>query len=342
MTEEQYQGIPESVMIEFEPSPDIPNSFLLVSEAGSGCHVDAYFCLPKDAVAATQAREQGNVADKVSALMSTLQVVKIACPIGLDGIRDEVIALKAIREQQPEGVCLPFFELTAVDTFSPTQNWIATSTLSICCDLATLLERYQTMPEPLVWLIFWQLRKALHFLHNTCDPPMIHNDLHAGNVVLGYAEGSELLQVKVIDFGLARLDDSNCPVNRFRRDYSGLADIMDKVMHGSNLNYMGCNMCKHLPDPNGQGPMLHSFHWLINEMLWTAGNERSYGLLCKRFGPFAHRQILSMPQAARTQIRDMILGVTRPRSEVMHTKITELLTAKAQDFAQTACSESTI
>lgn len=86
--------------------------------------------------------------------------------------------------------------------------------------------------------------------------------------------------------------------------------------------------------------MLYSFHWLISEMRLPAAEEHTYRLLCKRFGPFAHRQILSMPQVARTRIRDMILGVARSRFEAMRTKITELLTAEAQDDAQEASSES--
>lgn len=136
--------------------------------------------------------------------MSILRVVKVACPASLNALREEVAALKAIRKHQPDGACLPFFELTAVDTFSPTPTWFATSTLPICCELEALLQPYRAIPEHLMWLIFRQLYKALHFLHNTCDPPMVHGDLHPGNIILGYAEGSELLQVKVIDFGLAR------------------------------------------------------------------------------------------------------------------------------------------
>jgi hypothetical protein len=85
--------------------------------------------------------------------------------------------------------------------------------------------------------------------------------------------------------------------------------------------------------------MLHSFHRLIDEMRFYDSDGHTHGVLCKRFAPFAYRQILSMPQVARTQIRDIILGLTRPRSEAMRAKITELVTAEVQEGAEVASSE---
>jgi hypothetical protein len=120
MTNGQYEEVSESDTSSIERNFDIPNSFLLVSKAGSGCGADAFFCLPKKAVKAIKARKQDNVADKVSTLMSVLRVVKMSCPTDLEDLYAEVAVLKAIRKQQPDGVCLPFFKLTAVDTFSPT------------------------------------------------------------------------------------------------------------------------------------------------------------------------------------------------------------------------------
>ena len=332
MTNGQYEEIPESDLIDIERNFDIPSSFLLVSKAGSGCGADAFFCLPKKAVKAIKAREQDNVADKVSALMSVLRVVKISCPTDFEDLYAEVGVLKAIRKQQPDGVCLPFFELTAVDTFSPTPTWFATTALPICCELEALLQQpYNALPEHLVWLIFWQLHKALHFLHNTCDPPLLHGDLHTGNIIIGYAEGSDLLQVKLIDFGLGGENGSTFPGILSRTEYSALATVMAEVMHGLEWNQSDCGLCNHPPDPNREASMLHSFHRLINEMRFYDSEGHTYGVLCKRFAPFAYRQMISMPQVARTQIRDMVLGLTRPRSEAMRAKITEVVTAEAQE-----------
>jgi serine/threonine protein kinase len=107
------------------------------------------------------------------------------------------------------------------------------TTFPICCQLSELKVSFEDMPEEFTWLIFIQLHKALDFLHNACDSPIAHGDLHDGNVIIGYRgpNDRDTAQLKVIDFGLAHqypFSQSSCIL--LNMDANSLMQAVDEVI----------------------------------------------------------------------------------------------------------------
>ena len=89
-------------------------------------------------------------------------------------------------------------------------------------DLHKLYKRYQKadlqLPEGFLWHVFTSLASTLDFLHNKCNPPILHRDLKPDNVLLhrpflsstGQYEGYP--QVKITDFDISAFYDFwECP-----------------------------------------------------------------------------------------------------------------------------------
>lgn len=140
------------------------------------------------------------------------------------------------KQRTSQEVPLPFFEVLGYENLNTTPEWVITSTFPLCCNLSALIGEFQSMPEEFMWLIFTQLRLALHSLHEICDPPIGHGDLHLANVVTGYSNphDQDLPQMTVIDFGGADFHPfSNSVVKPFPRDRIEVLEAVGFVIHGS-------------------------------------------------------------------------------------------------------------
>jgi hypothetical protein len=86
--------IPKSYV---KPSPEIPSLYILIGEAGSGMHGDAYFCLPIDTVMTTKLSKSKEVLQDTHDLASEVQVIKVGGRGALKGLYEEVAILKALQ-----------------------------------------------------------------------------------------------------------------------------------------------------------------------------------------------------------------------------------------------------
>jgi hypothetical protein len=322
--------------------PKIPPSFTLVSKAGSGVAADAFFCLLRDAVTDEETPEPDQAPAKASRLMGKLQVVKLFARPEPMVMGKEIAILDAIKVQRPEHESThPFFEVTA---FDPAGYWYATSTLPMCCELGAMKGSFKYLPEEFMWLVFLQIRKALGFLHEKCDPLIAHADLHMGNVLICFSGPTDqgMPKIKLIDFGFsvhvpASRRDQFLPI---KDDVHGLLKIMDCIIHDyGEWNRDSCEMYLRCGAPEARSSTFHSFHKAVNDNLVVGDRICSLSNLSQQFGRYAARKATSIPDANVAQIRDAVRKATYPRFQSMEKTIQKLLNPPAPEDIQTPSSK---
>ena len=160
-------------------------------------------------------------------------------------MRPEVDILQKLQQQRqdhPEE--LPLIDLPAKDTANLVPDWIATSTMPICCELASLENcPGELLSEEFTWLVYSQAHQALEFLHK-CG--IAHGDIHVGNVMVGYSRlnDNRLPQVKLIDFGMSQqysIGSKNMPsMDQFDSDIHGLMCMLVTMLEDALIK---CALC---------------------------------------------------------------------------------------------------
>jgi hypothetical protein len=93
-----------------------------------------------------------------------------------------------------------------------------------------VLERERILPPPaLVLQLIDHLMEAIDFVHRFCEPPVIHQDVHEGNIFLHFPDpDSKLPEFLLGDFGLSKrapdglFEVSGNPVRRRMRDLASI------------------------------------------------------------------------------------------------------------------------
>jgi len=323
------------------PPPAIPSSYVLVSKAGNGMYADAFFCLPKKAVQEAVSNVAESFPLSADRLKRELLVVKVFRD-GSSPPLSEVAILEQIKQQCKAGVPnMPFIEILGSEALS-IAPWIAMLTLPISCDLEALASSFGKMPQEFTWIVYTQLQRALSFLRK-CDPPIMHNDIHPGNVIVGYetVEGTCLPQVKLIDFGSSSHSASIFSTSTFDVEAWQLLQILEKLLRRPGAICSSCDFNGFFMGDSG-GPLCPSklcrFHKKVAEHLApTAVCDFSIlDRLWERFGSYAENMVESCGTASQARIREVILEVTQAPRMVTDARIQQICN-EAEKAADSTC-----
>lgn len=312
----------------------LPSSYIEVSKAGSGEFGTVYYCLSADSVGASRFFDSGS-AKRTYELACELAAIKITKPLERKELNQEVETLKAIRKQVRGYTAEQrFFYLIEWDVENPEAPWMVTSTLPMCSSMTGLWQQFEQMPEEFIWLVYVQLLQALDFLHNVCDPPIAHGDLHRGNVMIGFPDPNSLglPEVKVIDFGFSTfvIEGTEVAMDRVKNDTDEFLFILISLMDQS-LGYKWdadmCDLYVENRSPDNSESMIQSFYRALNEALRARGSVEPADLrgLWDEFGDFAIQQVACISEASKKQIQDAILGKTKQQYDARIEKISEIL-----------------
>ncbi|KAF2822018.1 hypothetical protein CC86DRAFT_385733 [Ophiobolus disseminans] len=317
-----------------EPPAVLPSSYIHVSKAGAGLLATAYFCLPKDVVNSVKSEAREVTSHAITKLVSKLQVVKVFAKWCRQVTSTELMILKEIQQQRRGHTEeLPLIELLAWDASGPAPNWIATSTMPVCCNLKSLARCFNEMPEEFIWLVYTQIHQALEFLHRTCS--IAHRNLHMGNVIVGYPEpnDSNLPKVKLLDFEMserAPFYGSVLSEGLIDRDTEGLLSIMQTIIDDSSLE---CTLCDwlssaHYPDPRCTSKIC-SFHKAISQeaVAYSTCDSKFLAKLLTKYGSYAKDKLDACSETSRMHIQYVILKTTKAKSKALENRIQELLSS---------------
>ncbi|KAJ4351140.1 uncharacterized protein N0V89_006479 [Didymosphaeria variabile] len=208
-----------------EPVVGVPPYYLEVLEAGRGVHGTVVLCLPRPyAIAAKHDSMQGSP-HPIAELKSKLVAAKTAkdWPAPIKAAQNEariheMLAAESMRRLRAS--TLPQFASlrgrSSIDA-SPLHGlsvhktyWLAIDAIVPSMTVADLWwehpPKLEGDAEVLMLQVFCGLYDAIRFLH-TCNPPIVHNDVHAGNVMLQLSDG--LPRVVLTDFGSAKQEEND-------------------------------------------------------------------------------------------------------------------------------------
>ena len=316
---------------------DIPTNHIMVSKAGDGIFGDVYFCLRADAMTFTDSNTTHSSNAKPDLITKLVAVKVVGSRYNNADLSRELEIMTAIQNQvHTLPVAQRFFQLLEWDTVAPYPQWIVTSTFPICWNLTGLTLSANGMPEEFLWLVYSQLHEALDFLHNTCDPPIAHGDLHQGNVIIGFPTPDRLglPEVKLIDFGLSSFVKKGEKaglylLDRMNLDAKNFLYVLDNTIHPSKYtrwNETTCNEFIANGKPEGMTSMLYDFHHALNAELGRQAEVQVTFLqaLWEQFGAFAKQWVSSIPDASKKQIQDVLLAVTKGKTDQKREKIEEI------------------
>lgn len=164
-----------------------------ICEAGSGLWGVVFFSLRKHDYDAAMATKSSNTFDD---LRSKLVAVKVCPNSAIDSA--EVKALHAIRDSVDGPNRNNLLSLV-----NHGHKWIATKAIT---PSLSLQELEHPIPEAFVLHSLLEMTKACHFLYESCGKPMMHGDLHPGNMLIDASSQTEfgLPGLVVIDFDQAK------------------------------------------------------------------------------------------------------------------------------------------
>ncbi|EXJ64737.1 hypothetical protein A1O7_01075 [Cladophialophora yegresii CBS 114405] len=159
-----------------------------------------------------------------------------------DGIRCPEVELYEEFPKIPALVCSQDFNVLPKDHASYS-DFKSTAMIFDYCNGGSLdrffavLERERILPpQALVLQLLDHLMEAVDFVHRYCEPPVIHQDVHEGNIFLHFpTPDSKLLDFLLGDFGLAGraaedlFEVSGNPVRRRMRDLASLQQEDDQA-----------------------------------------------------------------------------------------------------------------
>ncbi|CBX98630.1 hypothetical protein LEMA_P078690.1 [Plenodomus lingam JN3] len=251
-------------------------------------------------------------------------------------LKNEITILRAIRAHAATHHAQDrFFHLLDWDESRTIPQWFTTTTfaLGFGCPLEALQCVYPRLPEEFAWLVFVQLLEALEFLHRVCQPAVVHGDLVAGNIMIGY-EGEfddygglhSLPKIKLIDFeGAAycsrregeaaeRYDASlaHTASQPFTADVLGCIDILYGILarHPSIADPVAPKLqdARAFPDVQADDAKLHLLFQTL-EASWTRGCGNKPWVLQSLYGyfaPYAYTKLAEIEEAAERAMWDGI------------------------------------
>lgn len=327
-----------------DPSCTFPLAYTYLANAGSGTYGDVYFCVPS--VAVLEARSELTVHTDINQvrkkLTNQLLAVKICHGPSIPNLVEEIKTLHSITatnhaahsatRNPPIAGCNAFFELLDHGVcLSSDAHYLALPTLPLACTLETLYPRFSPLPEVFTWLIYVRITTALTWLHDVCVPGIAHGDVHLGNILVGYpaldpGSGGRLPQVKMIDFGNARVagTEAGCEYTglceRVKRDDLGgflrvLAWLLD--IRGSRVDGVrGCGSVE-----------LSRFRTLVEGAIRRGSWDRGVSLfeLESRFGDIAKRTLEQVEEKELQEVWKGIVVVTEGRREAVRRRLEALL-----------------
>ncbi|KAF2822299.1 hypothetical protein CC86DRAFT_385982 [Ophiobolus disseminans] len=153
-------------------------------------------------------------------------------------------------------------------------KWLILSTLPAFCTLQAFCDKVKELktqlPYQLVWFFFLEISRAFQFLHDECDPPIAHLDLHDLNVLVGFdnSEYSGLPTIRIIDFDAAKLCSIHDVTRMIERDTAEfkllVSDIASLAMDEAGST--GCDVLD-----NFQRECNQRQHDTLNSVLWDVG-----------------------------------------------------------------------
>ncbi|KAF2822298.1 hypothetical protein CC86DRAFT_425927 [Ophiobolus disseminans] len=78
----------------------------------------------------------------------------------------------------------------AYDQATSTPRWLMLSILPACCTLRDFFIATPDLPYQFAWLLFLELYPMLKLMQQSCHPPIIHDDLCSGNILVGFKDAS--------------------------------------------------------------------------------------------------------------------------------------------------------
>jgi serine/threonine protein kinase len=315
-----------SLVDNVELPPGFPTSYTVVSKVGSGAYAHAFFCLPKDEVSTTASANPDPLGSTMPLLASKLQIVKIINRVNLDGLVEELAVHRQIQQHQtatPEDH--PFFHIVTWDTVHPICKWMAMTTLPICCTLADLQGSVPALPEEFIWMVFLEIYKAIDFLQRVCDPPVAHEDLHPGNIIVGFAglDPTDRVQIKVIDFGLAVPYWANSGVDD--TDHVDLMIDMDRLIHDTDRHDPSeCQKYVEAREPAQRSDPLIDFHEQLSELLDNGEGMLGVQKLWARFGKWAEYRAGQASPETLAAIQSAVVNATGGRHAVIERRLQEM------------------
>ncbi|KAL6703920.1 hypothetical protein ACN47E_008956 [Coniothyrium glycines] len=320
-------------------TPVVPVDHIPLSKAGSGCFGSVFFCVPEHEVALATVPED---------LSQAVVAVKVTAQGGQATAADELKMLKYLEVQTPrfpsaEELFSKLLDWDASKLSGP--SWIITSTWPVCTALTNLTGLFSSLPEEFLWVVYIQMHRALDFLHDICDPPLAHGDIHTGNMLIGYSDldCSGLPKIRVIDFGFARLHlpnsikhASHANLDRVRRDVYMTLEVLDSIAHeptakGLSRRPIDYAASSREPSPSDKSQEFHDFHSALKNGLLSRINlplnlRRD---LWHKFGEYATRSLAAVSDDSTAKIRAVIQEVTKPIVLENHQRMHELLQQSA-------------
>ncbi|KAF2452223.1 hypothetical protein P171DRAFT_479224 [Karstenula rhodostoma CBS 690.94] len=297
------------------PVPGVPPFYLEVLEAGSGVFGTVVLCLPRPhAIAARYRHAQGKPQD-VAELKSKLVAVKVMKSIHVKKSQDELrvneILLRNIRSATATTV--PRFatlrgqcEVVAVPKHQTTdhvQPWLALDSIVPSLTVDDLLEKHVYMlegiAEILILHIFCGVMDAIRFLHS-CSPPITHQDIHNGNVMLELTDG--LPRVVLNDFDTSDIVSKD--YERFDFDFECLCwmmrDFYTDVRDAGVLN--------------DHSNFIPSKRWIeFNNTVLISAAQASSELMKKLAEPLARSILENLPAGGKSQVAECLCRASGPQ-----------------------------
>lgn len=300
-----------------------------------------YFCLPKAAISACGGCAAAELA---KVLVKRVVAVKVSRGAGAAMLKNEVRVLLGIAAARgAESGAGAFCSVLEYGEVGGDGGFLVLGTLPVCSALEGLVPSMGRLPETLVWLVYRRVGEALAWLDEVCRPAVVHGDVHAGNVVVGYADvqdqvGEEgrlaLPEIKLIDFGKACSSDQGAGY-----EYTMFYEQMKREDKGAFLRVLAAMLgvtsfdrrspCGHSGDGDGKGKTteLREFRTCIQRAVKRSSwdNDESLAELSRRFGAVAERQIAEVEDADLEQIKDAIIEIMKDRRQIIDKKIGEVV-----------------
>jgi serine/threonine protein kinase len=191
----------------------VPKDYLILQRAGQGLTSEVFFCLRR-ATDPSNSTDESTRDENITAGKSDVVAVKVLHQPFMHS-NTEISFLRRIRSElgnesvstanrfQEFITCNPGFDIHSQTL------WIATKAICGSITLSDIERQYrkrkECVPEEFILHAFLQVSEALLFLHESCEPPIAHGDVHFGNVLLDERQDTPgFPNLVLIDFGSAR------------------------------------------------------------------------------------------------------------------------------------------
>ncbi|KAJ4354891.1 hypothetical protein N0V95_003425 [Ascochyta clinopodiicola] len=327
-----------------------------MTRAGSGTYGDVYFCLPTSTIITVQnhSTAQADLTAMCDELTKQLVAIKICQGPSIPTLRNELAVLQIIATTNHAAtldtacgstltncdaffLCLDYATNPSSDT-----HYLTSTTLPLICTLDALLPNVHHLPEPFTWLIYVKIRKALIWLTKTCNPGIAHGDVHAGNILIGYAtldpgEGQRLPLVKMVDFGNSHIADAEAGYgdagmfhHRVSRDWSAFLHLLAVTLGlVSTDGQSPSRLHGRSPCSGGEESSVEfrEFRTRVERAVKRGSWDHEEGLaeLESRFGGFAERVLSSVGEGECGVVWDKVVSVTEESRGAVRRRVGGLL-----------------